>query len=63
MRKRPLCLVWIGLMLVILILRAARAPVFGVPVLDRADCAMLNGEQVTGRSSVRFARAGETVRI
>ena len=53
MRKRPLCLVWIGLMLVILILRAARAPVFGVPVLDRADCAMLNGEQVTGRSSVR----------
>ncbi len=52
MRKRPLCLVWIGLMLVILVLRSAGAPVFGEPVLDRADCAMLNGARVTGRSDV-----------
>ena len=45
MMKRPLCVVWIGLMLVIWILKAAGAPVFGVPRLTQQDCAMLNGER------------------
>ena len=44
MRKRPLCLVWAGLMLVIWILKAAGAPVFGAPHLAPQDCALLNGD-------------------
>ncbi|MBQ9063451.1 MAG: DNA internalization-related competence protein ComEC/Rec2 [Eubacterium sp.] len=41
MMKRPLCVVWIGLMLVIWILKAAGAPVFGVPRLAPQDGARL----------------------
>ena len=59
MNRRPLCVLWIGLMLAIWICRTAGLPIFGEPSLTAEERAALDRgitAGITGRVAARSVR-------